>query len=183
MGQTRISLNGRSYLLRCGDGEEARLQELAVHVSERIDTLSAEFGQVGDERLLLMATLLITDELLDTRARLKAVEEELEAELFGRGAEAPAQKPPATNPQRASGPPEPIAGERFATEPEPSPVTAPERSPAPAQAPEASPPPSPDKPAAETRKETRAGKRPIVKSAMEERIAAAKAQASDRKAV
>src|SRR5262245_25616575 len=68
MGQVTVTLNGRTYRLRCGDGEEPRLLELAEYVRQRIDALAAEFGQVGDERLLLMALLLITDELWDARA-------------------------------------------------------------------------------------------------------------------
>ena len=71
MGQVTVTLNGRTYRLRCGDGEEARLLQLAGHLEQRIDSLAAEFGQVGDERLLLMAALLIADELWDMRERLQ----------------------------------------------------------------------------------------------------------------
>lgn len=70
MGQVTVTVNGRTYRLRCGDGEEPRLIELATHISNRIDGLAAEFGQVGDERLLLMAALLVADELWDMRERL-----------------------------------------------------------------------------------------------------------------
>ncbi|HEX4892400.1 MAG TPA: cell division protein ZapA [Hyphomicrobiaceae bacterium] len=72
MGQVTITLNGRSYRLRCGDGEEKRLLELAEHVDDRLASLVAEFGQVGDERLLLMTALMIADELFDARAALLA---------------------------------------------------------------------------------------------------------------
>lgn len=67
MGQVTITLNGRSYRLRCGDGEEARLLELADYVAGRLSSLAAEFGRVGDERLLVMTALLIADELFDAR--------------------------------------------------------------------------------------------------------------------
>jgi len=70
MGQVTVTVNGRTYRLRCGEGEEERLIALATHVSQRIEGLAAEFGQVGDERLLLMAALLIADELWDTRDQL-----------------------------------------------------------------------------------------------------------------
>jgi cell division protein ZapA (FtsZ GTPase activity inhibitor) len=68
MGQVTITLNSRTYRLRCGDGEEARLLELADHLRQRIDRLATEFGQIGDDRLLVMAALLVTDELLDAQA-------------------------------------------------------------------------------------------------------------------
>lgn len=82
MGQVAVTLNGRTYRLRCGDGEEERLMQLATHVRGRLDSLTAEFGQAGDERLLLMAALLISDELFDARSRIDVLEKELEAALL-----------------------------------------------------------------------------------------------------
>lgn len=82
MGQVTVTLNGRTYRLSCGDGEEERLLSLASHVRERIEALSTEFGHAGDDRLLLMAALLVTDELFDARDRL------MEAMVAGRPADA-----------------------------------------------------------------------------------------------
>ena len=73
MGQVTITLNGRTYRLRCGEGEEQRLIELADMVRDKLTPLVREFGQAGDDRLLLMTALLMADELLDTRARLAAL--------------------------------------------------------------------------------------------------------------
>lgn len=70
MGQVTVTLNGRTYRLSCGEGEEQRLLTLAGHVRERVEALSTEFGHAGDDRLLLMAALLVTDELFDARDRL-----------------------------------------------------------------------------------------------------------------
>ena len=77
MGQVAINVNGRSYRFDCGDGEEARLKELAASVKGRVDTLVREYGSVGDERLMLMAALLITDELWDARASLEAAQKQV----------------------------------------------------------------------------------------------------------
>ena len=77
MGQVTVTLNGRSYRLECGDGEEERLRQLAAHVRERMDKLVAEFGQAGDERLALMAALLVTDELFDARQRVVDLERQV----------------------------------------------------------------------------------------------------------
>ena len=71
MGQVTITLNGRAYRLSCGDGEEERLHKLADHVREKIEKLISEFGQIGDDRLMLMSALLITDELLEAREVLE----------------------------------------------------------------------------------------------------------------
>lgn len=72
MGHVTVSVNGRSYRLVCGDGEEPRVHELAAMLNTRMDTLVAQLGQAGETRLLVMAGLLLADELLDTRARLDA---------------------------------------------------------------------------------------------------------------
>lgn len=72
MGQVTITLNNRTYRLSCGHGEEARLRELADHLGLRIERLAMDFGQHGDERLLVMAALLATDELLEAKGRLAA---------------------------------------------------------------------------------------------------------------
>ena len=64
MGQVTVTLNGRTYSLQCADGEEGRLIQLAGLVKRRADAVVEEFGQVGDDRVLLMAALMIADELL-----------------------------------------------------------------------------------------------------------------------
>ncbi|MET0567487.1 MAG: cell division protein ZapA [Hyphomicrobiaceae bacterium] len=74
MGQVAVTLNGRTYRLRCGDGDEARLLQLAGYLEQRIEALAVEFGQVGDERLLLMAALLVADELWDAREQLQQLD-------------------------------------------------------------------------------------------------------------
>ena len=84
MGEASITLNGRIYRLSCGAGEEARLQQLSSVVRAKLDALIAEFGQVGDDRLLLMSALLIADEMLDARARVDALEAALVAVQAGK---------------------------------------------------------------------------------------------------
>lgn len=75
MADVTISLNGRSYRLECGEGEEAHLLELSELVGERLGKLQKQFGQVGDDRLLLMTALMFADELTETEKKLSAAEE------------------------------------------------------------------------------------------------------------
>src|SRR5690606_13227144 len=70
MGQVAVTLNGRTYRLRCEDGEEQRLLALAEYVRQKVDGLVREFGQIGEDRLLFMASLLLSDELFDCREQL-----------------------------------------------------------------------------------------------------------------
>ncbi|MEQ1713179.1 MAG: cell division protein ZapA [Hyphomicrobium sp.] len=67
MGQVSVTLNNRTYRLACNDGEESRLTDLARDVKTRVETLAREFGQPADERILLMAAVLLADELMDLR--------------------------------------------------------------------------------------------------------------------
>lgn len=71
MPLVNVMVNGRAYTIACDEGEEAHLKELAAHVDAKVRELLETVGQVGDQRLLLMAAVLITDELFDARARLE----------------------------------------------------------------------------------------------------------------
>ena len=70
MGQVSITLNGRTYRLECGEGEEAHLIELAEYLGTHLETMKFKFGQIGDDRLILMAGLMVTDELWEAKRQL-----------------------------------------------------------------------------------------------------------------
>ena len=87
MAQVTITMNGRTYKLACGDGEEPHVLALAGEVGSRLDSLKKEFGQIGDDRLLLMAGLMMADELQEVRQTLDDVEKRVRtAENEGRTA-------------------------------------------------------------------------------------------------
>ncbi len=67
MGQVTAKINGRTYRFQCPEGQEDRLKLVASYLSEKVDELIAQFGQVGEDRLLAMAAILIADELFDAR--------------------------------------------------------------------------------------------------------------------
>lgn len=71
MGQVSVTLNGRTYRLECGEGEETHLIALAEYLSSHVDTMKRKFGQVGDDRLILMASLVVTDELWELRRQMQ----------------------------------------------------------------------------------------------------------------
>lgn len=72
MGQVSVTINGRTYRLSCEDGEEQRLLQLADLVNSRVSEFVNAFGQVGENRLLLLAALRVADELLDLREKKAA---------------------------------------------------------------------------------------------------------------
>ncbi|MFO7482906.1 cell division protein ZapA [Oceanibaculum nanhaiense] len=67
MASVEVSINGRFYRIACEDGQEQRLIRLAGSVDEKVSSLVEQVGQVGDTRLLVMASLLIADELDDAK--------------------------------------------------------------------------------------------------------------------
>jgi cell division protein ZapA len=69
MAQINVSVGGHTYALACRDGEEERLKSLAGHINAKTETLRGALGQVSEPRMLLMAALLVTDELFELRDR------------------------------------------------------------------------------------------------------------------
>jgi cell division protein ZapA len=78
MGQVKVSINDRSYTVACGDGEEDHVRELAGYINKQVMGLAQEVGQVGDARLLLMAGLMVADELSAALQKTKMLEQEIE---------------------------------------------------------------------------------------------------------
>ena len=70
MPQVEIAINGRRYQIACDEGQEEHLARLGRQVDERVRGLVASVGQVGERRLLVMASLLIADELSEASAAL-----------------------------------------------------------------------------------------------------------------
>ncbi|MGB2387302.1 MAG: cell division protein ZapA [Henriciella sp.] len=63
MARADIRLRGRDYSLACAPGQEARLKDLATRLDARLNEIEAAVGQVGDQRLMLIAALALLDEL------------------------------------------------------------------------------------------------------------------------
>ena len=75
MGQVAITVNGRSYEIACDDGQEDHLRRLGLYLDQKVSDLVGNVGQVGDARLLVMASLLVADELADAYDELAEMKE------------------------------------------------------------------------------------------------------------
>ncbi len=71
MAQVTLRINGYSYLVGCEDGQEPHLKAMGEAVQTRIDSIKT-LGQTGEARLLMLAALLLADELHDKEAALHA---------------------------------------------------------------------------------------------------------------
>ena len=79
MAQVSVSINGRQYRMACDDGQEEHLTRLADELDQRIAQLRADFGEIGDMRLTVMAALLVADELTEQGLRMRRLEDEIAA--------------------------------------------------------------------------------------------------------
>ena len=71
MGQVVVKVNGRDFPLSCADGQESRIRRLAQYVDAKIGEFTKTIGQVGEARLILLAALVIADELSDANETLQ----------------------------------------------------------------------------------------------------------------
>ncbi len=60
-----LNVNGRGYEMACDDGQEAHLTKLAEYIDDKVQGLVQSAGQAGENRVLVMASLLIADELFE----------------------------------------------------------------------------------------------------------------------
>jgi len=70
MGQVVVKVNDRDFVLSCADGQESRIRRLAQYVDAKIGEFTKTVGKVGDARLILLAALVIADELSDANEAL-----------------------------------------------------------------------------------------------------------------
>jgi cell division protein ZapA len=79
MAAVIVNIAGRAYRLSCDDGEERRLEQLARYVEGKILSMKEGFGEIGEQRIVVMAALAIADEATDARGKAEAMELDLAA--------------------------------------------------------------------------------------------------------
>jgi cell division protein ZapA len=77
MAHVTVTINARQYRMACDTGQEEHLAQLAVDLDRRVEQLRANFGEIGDNRLLVMAALTISDQLSETQRRIGRLEAEV----------------------------------------------------------------------------------------------------------
>ena len=73
MTQISLTINDRAYDVTCDDGQEGHLRKLAQHLDEQVRDMAAAVGQVGEGRLLVLASLVVADELFEAYKELHAL--------------------------------------------------------------------------------------------------------------
>ena len=77
MPQVVVTIDGKTFRMACAEGEEDHLTSLAAEVDGRVNELRKSFGEIGDQRLVVMAAIMTTDELAEQRRRIASLETEI----------------------------------------------------------------------------------------------------------
>lgn len=77
MPQVAVQINGKTYRMACDEGQEAHLLDLAQRFDRTINSLKGSFGEIGDQRLTVMAGVMVTDELVELQHKIRGLESEL----------------------------------------------------------------------------------------------------------
>ena len=77
MAQITVTINGKSFRMACDDGEEDRLMGLAERFDGWINELRGAFGEIGDQRLTVMAGIMATDQLSELERKIAGLEQDL----------------------------------------------------------------------------------------------------------
>ena len=77
MAHVTVTINGRQYRMACEDGQEEHLNQLAGEFNQRVEQLRGSFGEIGDHRLLVMAALMVSDELNEALLRTRQLEQDV----------------------------------------------------------------------------------------------------------
>jgi cell division protein ZapA len=73
MAEVMLSIGGHSYQVSCRDGEEPHLSTIADIVDRKVSEARSAVGDLGEVRQLLLASLLLADELLEVGKPAPAV--------------------------------------------------------------------------------------------------------------
>ena len=85
MPQVAVQINGKTYRMACDEGQEAHLLDLAQRFDRTINQLKGSFGEIGDQRLTVMAGVMVTDELVALQQRIAGLESEVAKLRVGSG--------------------------------------------------------------------------------------------------
>ena len=78
MPQVAVTINGKTYRMACDEGQENHLTELAQKLDGYVGHLKGSFGEIGDQRLTIMAGVMVVDELSELQKKVRGLEADLE---------------------------------------------------------------------------------------------------------
>lgn len=79
MPSINVTINGKNYRMACDEGQEKHLEMLASEFDGYVNNLKGSFGEIGDQRLTVMAGVMVTDEMLELKKSVSKLEEKIGA--------------------------------------------------------------------------------------------------------
>jgi len=79
MANVSIKFNNKEFLLACEDGQEEHLEELLIQINKKFNNLKNDFGNLGENKLLLITAIKIMDEYYETKKKVDQKKDELNA--------------------------------------------------------------------------------------------------------
>jgi cell division protein ZapA len=76
MAQVTVTIDGKAYRMACDEGQEEHLIELSQRFDRYVMHLKQSF-EIGDQRLTVMAGIMIMDELNELQRKMKGLENEI----------------------------------------------------------------------------------------------------------
>ncbi len=86
MPEVNVEIDGKKYRMACEAGQEQHLMELAERFNRTVLQLKGSFGEIGDNRLVVMAGIAVLDELAAAEDRIEALKQDI-ADLTTAGRE------------------------------------------------------------------------------------------------
>lgn len=78
MPSVMVTINEKNYRMACDDGQEKHLVNLAKIFDSHVEGLKGSFGEIGDQRLTVMAGIMVTDQLEELKKKLENLEGEID---------------------------------------------------------------------------------------------------------
>ena len=78
MANVNIKFNGKDFLLSCEDGQEEHLEELALNLNNKFESLKSDLGNIGENKLLLITAIKVMDEYFETKKKIDKKKIELD---------------------------------------------------------------------------------------------------------
>ena len=78
MANVNIKFNNKDYLLSCDDGQEESLKKLTQFLDKKYSELKDKLGNIGENKLLLITTIQLSDEYFDLQQKVNQQKTKLE---------------------------------------------------------------------------------------------------------
>ena len=78
MANVNTKFNNKDYLLSCDDGKEESLKRLTSFLDKKHNALKDQLGGIGENKLLLITTIKITDDYFNLKQKVDSQKNKLD---------------------------------------------------------------------------------------------------------